>query len=192
VRKLKQFVSGQPGWSDYMFRAPPKQPDARMVFLGGSGLITGLRGALAVWGPAPNGYLFDVLGRGFVVFWGSAWLLVGIICMAVAATGHRYPEWDRVAAFLLMTMWWLWGVIYLVSAIWPDSQDGRRGTDLLLGGVFIVTGSVLSAGVILSLRKTQEIQLREVAVSRIRQLEDDMVALAGENARLQHELDKKT
>lgn len=190
MRWIKQFVSGQPGWSDYLFRSPPQHPDARMVFLGGAGIITALRGALVAFGPQPVGYLFDVLGHGFVLFWGVAWILVGFICLITAATGHRYPDWDRIAAFLLMTMWWLWGAVYIVSAFWPGATGDRRGADLLLGGVFVLTGSVLSAGVILSLRKTQEIQLRQIAVNRIRQLEDDMRTLAAENALLQHELDK--
>ena len=189
---LRQFVAGSPGWSDYLFQAPPKRPDARMVFLGGAGAITALRGALTVFGPIPpQAYLFTVLGDVFVGFWGVAWMIVGLGCVTIAALGHRYPEWDRFSAFLLMTMWWLWGAIYLVSAIWPTSPDNRRLADLLNGGVLVITGAVLSSGVVLYLRKTQEIQLRSIALSRIRQLEADLRDLTTAKTHLELELEQE-
>ncbi len=181
--RVRRFLLGQPGWSDYLFRTPPDQPDARTVYLAGAGLITGLQGAGYIWGIPPGAYLFTLLGPVFIVFWGWVWIAVGIAAAVVAFTGHRHPDWDRLAAFAVMMLWWIWGFIYLFSALLA-SDDGRQNTDLLIGLRFILTGIVLSAGVVQGLRKTHEIWLRERAEERVRELEKTVLDFAAENESL--------
>lgn len=188
--RIRKVVYGTPNWSEYVFRTPPRKPDARMMFLGGTGLITATRGALVVFAVSPQAFVFEVLGPAFVNFWGITWMAVGAICVGIAATGHRHPEWDRLAAFLLMVLWWTWGVLYLISPLWPETPPDRVKTDLLAGSTLVLTGLVLSSGVILSIRKTQEIQLRVIAVNRIRQLEDDLREVVSANEVLRTELER--
>jgi hypothetical protein len=183
VGRVKTFLFGQPGWSDYLFRTPPAQPDARTVYLAGAGLITALQGGSYLWGVPPGAYLFSILGSIFITFWGWMWIFIGLSAVGVALTGHRHPDWDRLAAFAVMMLWWVWGFIYLLSAIIAADTD-RQTTDLLIGLRLILTGLVLSAGVVQGLRKTHEIWLRERAESRVRELEATVLAFAAENESL--------
>lgn len=181
--RIKRFFLGQPGWSDYLFRAPPRQPDARAVYLAGASLVTALQGGGFIWGIPPSAWLFLVLGETFVIIWGWIWMIIGVLGLGVAFTGHKHPDWDRLAAFAVMMLWWVWGFIYLFSALLaPDAE--RRTTDLIIGLRYILTGIVLSAGVIQGLRKTHEIWLRERAEDRVRELEKTVLDFAAENARL--------
>lgn len=183
MNRFREFVFGEPGWSDYLFRKPPKQPDARTVYLGGVGLITALRGAQTLWGQPPAAYLFTALGNVFVAFWGWVWLLIGVATFVVSLSGHKHPDWDRLAAFTIMSLWFTWGAIYLVSSfLAPD--DDRRTTDLIAGLVLIGTGIVLAAGVVQGLRKSQEIWLRQRTEETVRELGQGLLKMAKENEEL--------
>jgi hypothetical protein len=181
--RIRRFIFGQPGWSDYLFQIPPKQPDARAVYLAGTGLITAIRGAQTVWGQPPQAWLFVELGSVFVLFWGWVWIAVGVITLLVAATGHRHPDWDRLSAFSMLMLWFVWGLIYLVSA-WLAPTSDRRLIDLYAGLGLIFTGIILSAGVIQGLRKTHEIYLREQSEKARRDLEVTLIEVTKENERL--------
>lgn len=183
---IRRFIFGQPGWSDYLFRQPPGIPDARMVYLGGAGIITAFRGIQTIWGTAPVGYMWGVLGNTFITFWGWTWIVVGVTVVGVSLTGHRHPDWDRLSAFAMLMLWWVWGFIYLGSAIFDPTGD-RRALDFSLAIGLIFTGVVLSAGVIQGLRKTHEIWLRQQAEARIRQLESAILLIAEENNTLRSE-----
>lgn len=183
VGRFTRWLVGNQDWSEYVFRTPPKHPDARDIYLGGCGLITMVRGLFYLYGTPPQAALFTALGDGFVVAWSWIWIWVGIAVLAVTFTKHKWPEADRLAAFAVMMVWWVWGFIYLISGmLFYDS--GRSVTDLLNALILFITGVVLSAGVIQGVRKTQEIALREVAVKRIRQMELEQAELIGENERL--------
>lgn len=169
-------------WRDLFFRSPPKHPDARDVYLFGIGTITAFRGINTLTGPPPTGQLFIALGPTFVAIWGWFWILVGGGAALISATGHRWPEVDRAAGFAVMMIWWMWGLLYLLSAaLWTDQF---RIFDVLNGCVLILTGVAMSAGVVLGIRKTQEIGLRGIATQRIRELEQVLDELAAENERL--------
>jgi len=163
-----------------LFRTPPHHPDARDVYLGGCGAITFIRGLLYLVND-PAGAVFAQAGTLFISVWAWVWVVGGAFIVVVSFTRHKWVELDRYAAFLLMMIWWIWGGLYLLSAT-IDSE--RRAADLYTGMTLVLTGIVLSAGVILGIRKTQEIELRQVAVRRIRELEADNAALAEENERL--------
>lgn len=169
-----------------VFRSPPHHPDARDVYLGGCGVITFVRGLLYLVN-APQGAVFHQIGELFIDVWSWIWVGGGIFTVFVAFTGHKWPELDRFAAFLLMMIWWVWGGLYLLSA---TIDSDRRTTDLYAGLTLVFTGIVLSAGVILAIRKTQEIMLRQVAVQRIRELEEINGALVEENERLRISCDR--
>lgn len=187
--RIRRFVFGQPGWSDYLFQAPPRHPDARAVYLGGAGIITALRGGQIIWGNPPQAWVFLELGPVFVDFWGVIWIVVGVAALLVAATGHRHPDWDRLSAFGMLMLWFVWGTLYLLSsALAPDSE--RRLQDLYLGLGLIGTGIILSAGVIQGIRKTQEIFLRKASEARRSELEVALVRLTEENERLRLDCDK--
>lgn len=183
LHKIRRFILGQPGWAEYLFPPPPRMPDARSVYLGGVGVITMLRGIYNIWGPIPTGWLFQDLGYGFIAFWGGVWMTVGACGIAVAATGHRHAEWDRLAAFALLALWWGWGLIYIISGLFSPDPD-RRWLDVLIGVIFIFTGIVLSAGIVQGLRKTHEIFLREQVQKRVAELESAILVIAEENERL--------
>jgi hypothetical protein len=183
VGRIKNFIFGEPGWSNYLFRSPPDQPDARTVYLAGVGLTTALQGSSYVWGIGPTAWLFLELGPIFIMFWGWIWMIVGLTAVGVAFTGHRHPDWDRLAAFAVMMLWWVWGLIYLFSALFAPDDD-RQTADLLIGLRLILTGLVLSAGVVQGLRKTHEIWLRERAEDRVRELEQGLLMMAAENEAL--------
>lgn len=169
-----------------VFRTPPNHPDARDIYLGGCGAITFIRGLLYLVND-PQAAVFSTLGSLFIDVWAYIWVFGGLFVFVVAFTRHKWPEIDRYAAFLLMMIWWIWGGLYLLSA---TLDSGRRSADLFAGLALVLTGLVLSAGVILGIRKTQELQLRQVAVSRIRELERDAKALARENEQLRLEMGK--
>jgi hypothetical protein len=169
-----------------IFRSPPHHPDARDVYLGGCGVITFVRGLLYLVN-APQGAVFHQVGELFIDVWSWIWVIGGAFTVLVACTGHKWPELDRYAAFLLMMIWWVWGGLYLLSA---TIDSDRRSADFYSGLTLIFTGIVLSAGVILAIRKTQEISLRMVAVGRIRELEAINEALVEENERLRISCDK--
>lgn len=153
------------------------------MYLAGAGLITALQGATYIWGVPPAAYVFVQLGPVFLTIWGVVWFLVGLSATTVAFTGHRHPDWDRLAAFAVMMLWWISGFLYLLSAVLA-SDSGRQGSDLLIGLRFILTGIVLSAGVVQGLRKTHEIWLRQRAEERVRELEGTVLEIAAENASL--------
>lgn len=169
-----------------LFRSPPHHPDARDVYLGGCGAITFVRGLLYLVND-PQGAVFRQIGDIFIDTWAWIWVAGGLFVIGVSITGHRWPEVDRYAAFLLMMIWWVWGGLYLLSA---TIDSDRRAADLYAGLTLMLTGLVLSAGVILSIRKTQEISLRQIAVGRIRELEAINEALVMENERLRIGCDK--
>ncbi len=185
-RITRFFIGDEGGWADLFFRVPPKHPDARDIFLGGAGLITGVRGALYLVSQPPQGELFKILGPVFVGVWSWIWIIGGFGVLAVAVTGHRWPEVDRVAGFGLMMIWWIWGGIYLLSGIFWSVGD-RRDIDLVQGAFLVLTGIVLSAGVIQGIRKTQEIQLRKLAMQRLREQDRNLAILIGENDKLREE-----
>lgn len=175
-------------WSDLFFRVPPQHPDARDIYLFGIGIITTLRGVNTLTGPAPTARMFIELGPAFLIVWGWIWILVGASASAVACTKHRWPEVDRSAGFAVMMVWWMWGLLYLMSAMfWTDTF---RLFDVLTGVVLIFTGMVMSAGVIMGIRKTQEIELRAVTVRRVRELEELLDVMTGENERLRKDCEK--
>lgn len=163
-----------------IFRSPPKHPDARDVYLGGCGIITMVRG-LYFLREDPQAALFELTGQIFIQTWAWIWVFIGLFVVSVAFTGHKWPELDRYAAFALMMVWWVWGLMYLVS-VTLDSD--RRLADAYTGVIAVITGLVLTAGVIVTIRKTQEIELRQIAVRRIRELETIAKTLVGENERL--------
>ena len=167
-----------------VFRSPPDHPDARDVYLGGCGLITAFRGIYYLTTP-PNAALFDLAGPVFNSVWAWFWLLGGLFVFGVACTGHKWEELDRYGAFALLMLWWLWGLLYLISA---TLDSGQRTADLVAGLLAMITGLVLTAGVITGIRKTQEIRLRQVAVGRIRELERIARDLTAENERLRLDL----
>lgn len=172
--------------TNIIFRTPPRHPDARDVYLGGCGIITMVRG-LYYLREDPAAALFELAGQIFIQTWAWIWVAVGIFVLLVAFTGHRWPELDRYAAFALMMVWWVWGLMYLVSV---TVDSGHRLSDAYAGAIAVITGLVLTAGVIVAIRKTQEIELRQVAVGRIRELEAIAEALAEENERLRLECGK--
>lgn len=184
--RFRRFIYGEPGWSDYLFRTPPKQPDARAVYLGGAGLITAFRGGQTIWGLPPSAYVFQALGDVFITFWGAMWIIVGLVVFVVSLTGHKHPDWDRLSAFAMLMLWWVWGLLYLISVPLDPTGD-RWATDLTIGFGLIITGFVLAAGVVQGLRKTHEIFLRETAQHRVAELEQDFLTIAAENERLQLE-----
>ena len=172
--------------SNLFFRTPPRHPDARDVYLGGCGLITSIRGLFYLV-EDPQAALFTIAGQAFILTWAWIWVLGGLFVLGVAFTGHKWPELDRYAAFSLMMIWWVWGFMYLVSV---TIDSGRRLADAYAGGISVITGLVLTAGVIVSIRKTQEIELRQIAVGRIRELEVQARELAEDNERLRLVLQK--
>lgn len=172
--------------TNVIFRAPPKHPDARDVYLGGCGIITTVRG-LYYLREDPQAALFELAGQIFIQTWAWIWVAIGMFVVGVAFTGHKWPELDRYAAFALMMVWWVWGLMFIVSAT-VDSD--RRLADAYSGAISLITGLVLTAGVIVAIRKTQEIELRQVAVGRIRELETIAKTLAEENERLRLECGK--
>lgn len=174
------------GWSDLFFRVPPKHPDSRDIFLGGAGLITAVRGVLYLFGAAPQAELFKILGPLFTTIWSVAWIVVGGGAFIVACTGHRWVEVDRLAGFGLMMIWWLFGLMFVFSIFFESDRD-RLVLDLTQGFILIITGMVLAAGVVQGIRKTQEINLRKLAVERIRSLERDLAEITSENQRLRRE-----
>lgn len=184
--RIVRFLTGEPNWADYLFRAPPRQPDARMVYIGGCGIITMIRGLFYIFGDPPTAALFENLGRGFVLFWSIMWVATGVAVIVVAGTGHRWPHADRFAAFIMLMLWWVWGALFLLSGL-LFAGEGRAARDIYSGLGLLVTGVVIAAGVIQGLRKTQEIQLREIAVRRIRELEEALVKIAAENEALRKE-----
>jgi hypothetical protein len=151
-----------------------------MIYIGGCGIITMIRGFFYLYGNTPDAALFQALGRGFVMFWSIVWVLVGALVVGVAATGHRWPGTDRIAAYAMLMLWWVWGGLFLISGVFFFDSD-RRSQDIFAGLTLLFTGLVITAGVIQGLRKTREIQLREVAVARIRELEEAVVRLSAEN-----------
>jgi uncharacterized membrane protein HdeD (DUF308 family) len=157
-----------------------------MVYLGGAGVITAFRGIQVIWGTPPTGYIFFILGDFFVTFWGWTWIVVGTLVVITSLTGHRHPDWDRLAAFSMLMLWWVWGFIYLASAIFDPIGD-RRALDISLAIGLIFTGIVLSAGVIQGLRKTHEIWIRQQAEARIVELEDAILKITEENQLLRGE-----
>lgn len=187
--RFLRFLAGEPNWSDFLFRTPPHQPDARMVYIGGCGLITLTRGLYYLFGTRPDAAMFTALGQGFVVFWSIIWTLTGASVMVIAGTGHRWPSADRFAAFAMLMLWWAWGVLFLVSGVF-FFDSGRRGQDIFAGLLLLFTGVIIAAGVIQGLRKTHEIQLREIAVKRIRELEEAVLTLSGENQALREKQQK--
>lgn len=173
-------------WNDLFFRTPPRHPDARDIYLSGIGIITLLRGVNTLNGAMPTGQMFVALGPVFVTVWSWIWILVGSGAIAVAITGHRWPEVDRLAGFAVMMVWWMWGLLYLLSALFWSDQF--RSFDVFNGVVLIMTGVVMSAGVVLGIRKTQEMGLRQIATRRIRELEGVLNDLSAENERLRKDV----
>lgn len=158
-----------------------------MVYIGGCGVITLLRGFFYLFGTRPDAALFEALGDGFVLFWSVVWVVVGAAVVVIAGTGHRWPEADRVAAFLMLMLWWVWGLLFLISGIFFESA--RKGNNIFSGLTLLFTGLVISAGVIQGLRKTHEIQLRQVAVERIRTLEEAVLRQSAEIQALRERLE---
>lgn len=173
---------------DLFFRVPPRHPDARDIYLFGIGFITAMRGLNTLYGPQPSARLFIELGPTFVIIWSYIWMAVGTVACCIAFTRHKWPEVDRAAGFAVMMVWWVWGLLYLASAMfWTDAF---RAFDLFNGLVLIFTGMVMSAGVILGIRKTQEIELRRLTTIRVHELETTLEDVAGENARLRKDCEK--
>lgn len=172
------------GWTRLVFRSPPRHPDSRDVYLGGCGLITLLRGILFLRAD-PQGGIFEAAGSVFTDIWSWVWVLGGLFVIGVACTGHHWEELDRYAAFSLMMIWWVWAALYLISA---GISHERQVADLATAVLSIVTGLVLTAGVIMGIRKTQEIHLRQIATGRIRELEEQYKELVAENERLRLDL----
>src|SRR6478672_6866691 len=106
-----KYIIGEDTLLDRIFKQPPKKPDSRMFFLGGCGLITGVRGAYNLFGRPPQALIFTELGPWFVIFWSWVWIFVGVAVMLVAGSGHWKPDLDRAAAFLLMSLWWVWSLM---------------------------------------------------------------------------------
>lgn len=185
--RVARFINGDNSWADLFFRTPPKHPDARDVYLGGAGILTGMRGIFYLAGTPPMGEMFIRLGPIFTVTWSWVWVIAGFSVAAVVFTKHRWPEWDRAAGFLLMMIWWVWGFLYLASGIFFGDDPDRRSVDLLNGLVLVLTGIVLSAGVILGIRKTQELQLRLLTQEENTRLSLALAEITGENQRLRKE-----
>lgn len=186
-KSIGDFLFGEESILDVIFRKPPKKPDARMFFLGGCGLITMIRGFYLFFGRPPQAEIFDQLGPWFINFWGCVWVFLGFAVMLVAGSGHWRSELDRAAAFLMLGLWWVWGLLYLISACIPGNPDPTA--DLLQACLLAVTGTVLTAGIIQGIRKTQEIRLKELAVAQIQQITAEALIISRENARLRAELD---
>lgn len=170
---------------DLIFRVPPKHPDARDIYLGGIGLLTAFRGLQYIFGTPPTAAMFVKLGPIFTSAWSWIWVVCGIGVVAVACTGHRWPEVDRLAGFGLMMIWWMWAGIYALSGIFFPGE--RRAGDLLIAVGLFMTGIVMSAGVIQGIRKTQELALRKIAMDQIRGLEQALAEITSENQRLRRE-----
>lgn len=181
-KQILKYVIGEDTVLDKIFKQPPKKPDSRMFFLGGCGLITMVRGAYTLFGRPPQAEVFIILGPWFIVFWSWIWMFVGFTVMLVAGSGHWKPDLDRAAAFLLMSIWWVWSLLYLLSAALP--QNPERWADLLNSVILAATGLVLTAGIIQGIRKTQEIRLKELAIAQLKQLEAEVIIIAAENRRL--------
>lgn len=154
-----------------IFKVPPRKPDARMFFMGGAGLITALRGVLFIWGRPLQASVFQVTPEWFILFWGLAWIFTGLAAMIVAATGHWKRELDYSAAFLLMALWLVWGVLYIVSGfIAVFNNLPNADADFYQALSSVVTGLVLAAGIVTSIRKTQAMTTLELALDTIHQL----------------------
>lgn len=171
---------------DLFFQSPPRHPDARDIYLFGIGVITSFRGVNSLTGPAPTARMFVELGSTFLTVWSWIWIVVGAGASAIACTGHRWPEVDRAAGFAVMMVWWMWGLLYMLSAVFWSEQF--RAFDIVNGLVLILTGIVMSAGVILGIRKTQEMGLRKIATRRLREMEQTLNSLAAENERLRKDV----
>ena len=157
--------------------------DIGSVFLAAAGIVTASRGIIYLTTSAPAAAAFEFLGPIFVTAWSWAWVIVGVGVVLVALTGYRWPRADRGAAFALLSLWWMWALLYFASALSDDS--GRVVADLLTGVILSVTGVALTAGVILGLRQAQEKRLREVATQRIAYLDKCVEQLADQNAELE-------
>lgn len=185
-RNIHDYIYGEYSILDMIFRMPPKKPDSRMYFLGGCGLITITRGLYIVFGRPPEAEIFTELGSWFVNFWACIWIFVGLSVMIVAGTGHWKAELDRSAAFLLMAIWWLWAVLYLISACLPANTD--RLADFLQAGILAVTGLVLTAGIIQGIRKTQALKMQELTLAELQLLQRQTLEVVNENKRMRQEL----
>lgn len=175
-------------WHDLFFQVPPRHPDARDIYLFGIGLITALRGINTLTGPLPTAQIFTELGQSFITIWSWIWIMVGAGAAAVTFTKHRWAEVDRAAGFAVMMVWWTWGLLYLLSALfWTDSF---RAFDVFNGVVLIFTGMVMAAGVVLGIRKTQEIGLRKLATDRAQKMEELLNVLTAENERLRKDCEQ--
>lgn len=185
--RISRFINGESGWTDLIFRTPPNHPDARDIYLGGAGILTGVRGIFYLEGTPPQAELFKLLGPIFTITWSWIWVVAGFAVAGVTFTKHRWPEWDRMAGFALMMIWWVWGFLYLASGLFFGDDPDRRAVDLLQGLVLILTGIVLTAGVVVGIRKTQEMHLRLLAQEENSRLKLALAEITGENQRLRKE-----
>lgn len=170
---------------DRIFRTPPDKPDTRMIFIGGCGIITFFRGLNILFGNQPQAELFNILGEFFVLFWGGTWTLVGLFVLIVAISGHRFPRLDLAAAYLLLCIWWLWALIYLLSAIFTDVD---RIAGFLAAFILLITGFVLTAGIMMNIRKTQLLALNAALKDQVETLNADLARVADRSKELRKEL----
>ena len=188
LNKLNVYLGGGESILERVFKTPPRKPDARMFFIGGAGLISLIRGVNNLWGNPPVGALFDKLGNFFTVFWSIMWVLIGLFTVIVAMLGHKVPALDLAVAYLLLFLWWLWAFIYFVSALF---LRGDFLQDIIATFILSITGTVLTAGVILSIRKTQLLTLNEAMRAQLEGAKADLETLALQCKQLREQLESQ-